>query len=581
MEKYDVDLHSELNTARKILLRIMNEEVRFLGGGFSIRLTSSAFDHIFNLSDDLSDIERTSLTFIRIIFSKFPFLGHKIKDIAWKLADIVKDDEISLSMLLTSYAEFAKSSYNEYPELSYKFAQKVLGRFNRIHSTNRLVLLQFAYSLTRLTTILFYSKEKKANLKNKAVELMNEICKEGCEDALCLYAKSFIFPHLDEVFFADQELERFKSLMRQAEKAFNSLKEWYSIDRSILNWLRTLYLDPELQLIFTKAHLLSTFGNLLYYSDDLSEAAKKHDEAIEAYRNLRNYTGYFSNCDSKAVDSLLRMLNDEQFKASLEEMSKVDKEVFVWLTEHDERLAYVDSSTIRLLNLHGVMARAALNSIYSQSNEIDGKMLDLRYTGISNCVIYGLQKITKGNSDLRELAKYSLQYLSAWEYSGLLNILIPTLALFQMLENCVQKITIPVYDNLREFTLVGLRKHLINELDKLKTVSCQIYAQIYDDNTDNGLFMQAISSMLYIVATKLSRVDAFNLLITIHLVNDNLEESLLLLLERASQSRMPLLKRLNKEMAEMISKYMQANSVEKEVYTEGLAKAFLRLWYWY
>lgn len=77
------------------------------------------------------------------------------------------------------------------------------------------------------------------------------------------------------------------------------------------------------------------------------------------------------------------------------------------------------------------------------------------------------------------------------------------------------------------------------------------------------------------------KIDATSLLVTLCLVNDNLEECLLLLLRTAYQSKIPLLTLVFKEIAENLRNYMKVRShEEKEASAKELVKAYLKLWYY-
>jgi hypothetical protein len=581
LEKDDADLHSELEVARKILLKIMDEEGRFQAG-VNARIIFSAYDHLIQLVDDLGGVETTSVNFFALIFSKFPDLGYELRNSAWKLVDIVKDNEISLARLLLAYAQFARQLSYKDTAFSYDFSWKTLDEFDKIKSDDRIVLFLFAYSLPNIAIVLFHSGINTEKLQTRSKELVDKIC-EICQDSVCLYAKAVVFPYLSEYFHAKGDIENSKILMSEAEEALQSLSELYSVDRNILNWLPQPYIMSESSLIHHKAHIISMIGTLSYYSNNLIEAAKRHQESSDIYKKLRSYEGYISNSDAKLVDDFMSAASDEQFRMALEKMSGIDTEILRWLADRDEMLLQVLPTTILLLNLHGVLARKSLNYIYNQEYERGDNALDTSSMAKSKCIVYALKKMIKGYSNNIEFADLNLRYLQVQEYPQFLKrILFLTSVFFQMLQTGENNTTVSIDGVKHEFNLPFLKNDLMSNLNQLEGGDdFRVFCKIYHDNTDNGLLMESISSMIYFVATQLRKIDGINLLITMHLVNDNLEECLLYLMKTANQSKIPLLKRLLKQMAEEVSKYMKTSSdEERKACVKDLTKAYIRLWYY-
>lgn len=583
LEKTDADLHLELQNARKILLKVSEEETSFQKK-VDFRIVFAAYEHLIQLEDDLNDVEITAINFFEVIFSKFPDLGYEVRNTAWKLVDIARADHVTLARLLHSYAQFAKQISHRYPAFSYEFTQKLLHEINEIDSDNKLVLFYLACSLPYIAIVLhFKSNLNTEQLLNRSKVLVEKIC-ELEDDPVCLYAKSVVYPYLSDYFHAKGDRENFNQLINEAENAFSSLSNLHSTDRSVLDWLSGPFAGPEFTLMSREAHLNSIMGTFAYYDNNLGEAARKHQLATEMYKKLRSYDGHISSLDAKLVDDLFLATNDEPFRKCLEEISEVDRDIIDWSVEQNVLFLNVVPANISLLSFHAVLARHGLHFIYDQKYENENKALDPISVGKSNCVVYALQKMIKGYSNKKDFVAYALQYLLTQDYPPLLeDVRNMTLGLFRLLDSSQDRITISIDDDAREFNAPSLRKALTdkleNKLEKFKGDDFQIFCNIYHDDTKYDLLMKSLCSIISFMATR--KIDAINLLVTLCLVNDNLEECLLLLLKTAHQSKIPLLRQIFKETAEKLGNYMKARSNEEtETSAKELGKAYLKLWYY-
>ncbi len=151
-----------------------------------------------------------------------------------------------------------------------------------------------------------------------------------------------------------------------------------------------------------------------------------------------------------------------------------------------------------------------------------------------------------------------------------------------MLESGEESKTISADGVIHVFNLSSLRTDLMSNLDKLKGNSFLVFCKVFRDDTDYGLLMESIASLLYFIGFKQRKIEAVILLVTAHLVNDNLEECLLLLREYATLTQIPLLKRLLIQMADEVRVYMGASSAEeKKSRIKELTTAYMKIWYYF
>ena len=158
VEKKNTDIHNELQEARKTLLKIMEQELKYMGRQVSTRIIYSAYDHIRTI-DDLSQVKKAPFIFIEVITATLPILAKNAfidENIRMKLENSAIKDEVYMAQFMMSACELAytfNSSDKSFADSLVDYSWNRFNSVNATNSTNRLFLLMYAYSLTRIAYV--------------------------------------------------------------------------------------------------------------------------------------------------------------------------------------------------------------------------------------------------------------------------------------------------------------------------------------------------------------------------------------------------------------------------------------------
>lgn len=581
VEKYDKNLQSDMERARKILLNILNQEVR-ITGSYSDGLVYSAYQHILKIQD-VSSVEEAIVNFLLQMIISSPLLDLEIWNTTKKkFAKAAGTNEVYDAKMYLSLAFIAKRHKSQ------EMAQKIINDINSNPiPSDHINLLILAYTLAYITPLFGFDKQGD-DVQIKSEEIIKKLCKK--QDSICLYAKSYVYPQYSEYYFSRANYSKFRNLLDDASVALEKLKELYYSDKKDLGWMKNLNLNPSLELFIREKILDSIKATLLYYSDNLREASLEYQKTAKIEEKLRLFDGSLKNRDQEVVCTLMESKDDDSFEAALKRMSQVDLKILEWLNDEEEKkdkISRVSAETITMLHSHAAFASLAIGKIYekrdlfssyqrSQLKPIDEKLLFFpHFEAIYFCGLEVLESIMKGSSNSSKFITHALEYSKSFE--NLVEISKLLLAFHTMTQYKKSSITLELEGFVREVSSEWLGKYLINQLDSgFGQDFCKIGFR-ETSYSDENLIAEGVCSIM----SSIERTYAYTIIIGLCLLYKKYDMLIQFLRAYVQNSGEVLLCSLFSDLINDVKDVRDAKTdEEKRLSRKKLAKAFVRIWYY-
>ena len=570
--KNDEELSNELDSAKKTLLQVMDKELRF--GSISTRMIYSALSNILEI-EDLSEVQDATVKYMTIIFESFPLEGLRIgKQVLKKLPTAVdRINQLDLAQLLYSLTGLSRRTLSQdLIDQSLKISNS-FAEYETVDDRRVFLFIAISYANIAVTSKKKQNHELGEELQKRANEILSQI--SSIEDSISLFARINLSIKLIDYFYIAQNFEEVEKLLKDAENGLNKIMD---LNPDELNWLQGSGFNIKMDLFRITGELHTFYGRFLYDSDRIREAIERYEKSLAIHTKLNATANVY---ELRSMITKAKLMNHEYtFALCLDELANIDIDIIRWMEEMSLEMNSLSPKEVSSLHAKAVLARSAIDAMKGENsvptfNESLISILRDRaklYAGI----VY-LDKLFKGTSDVNKFLGECLLYMANKEPKETMPII--AFILYTAMEENREYVELKESGKIERVTLNEIIQELINAHDKLYEQQQDFYLTFcckpYNNQLPYGVFAEVICTESSLEETTNDIVFG----ITCHLLYDNHECAQLFLTDLEKRIRVPLYKRVLRDLRNALMEYNRLNTEESDTYRMELAKAFLKMWY--